>query len=140
MRLLRKQHLRSYAADWYKPTMTDFSNLDAATKLLVERDFLGLVWVDRDLVAISKAGQLADAVPIEKSICKSVIVLANLEDDILALRDDPQNNSMELANVGVPSDDGHMERLNYVLTWSQDRLHLLLMIAKPIAARHLMNQ
>ncbi len=112
----------------------DFASIDAATRLLVERDFLGLVWVDRDLIAISKVGRLADAVPVQQNICESLIVLANLETEILGLRDDPQHPPLELANIGIQSADGSVERLNYVLTWAHDASHLLLMIAKPVAA------
>jgi len=114
--------------------MIDFATLDAATRLLVERNFLGLVWVDQELTAISKVGSLTDAVPIQENICKSLVVLANLETEIFALREDPEHLLLELANVGVQSDDGQVERLNYVLTWSQNSSHLLLTIAKPIAA------
>ena len=110
------------------------TSLDPATQLLVDRNFLGLVWVDRDLIAISKTGQLTNNIVLNENICKSLIVLANLEDEIYSLRDDPSLPPIELANIGVQSEDGQTERLNYVLTWHHEDNCLLLTIAKPIAA------
>ncbi|MEM9359279.1 MAG: HAMP domain-containing sensor histidine kinase [Pseudomonadota bacterium] len=112
----------------------DMTTLGAAAKLLVERDFLGLVWLDEKLVAISKTGRLTDNVPLDRNVCQSLVVLANLEPEILALRNSSNGAPLELANVGVQNEDGQVERLNYLLTWSDASSHYLLTIAKPIAA------
>lgn len=114
--------------------MMNLDSLDPATQLLVERNFLGLVWADLDLVAVSKVGHLTDAVPLNENICKSLIVLTNLDSEILALRNELRHQPLELANVAIQSEQGQIERLNYLLMWSQDFSHLLLTIAKPVAA------
>lgn len=112
----------------------DMTSLGAAAKLLIERNVMGLVWLDQDLVAVTKAGRLTESVPLDRNVCQSLVVLANLEPEILALRNSPDGDPLELANVGVQMADGQVERLNYLLAWSDASSHYLLTIAKPIAA------
>ncbi len=100
--------------------------LISASRLLAERGFYGIVWVDESLEVVGRYGSLVGFVEIGQPLTTSVIPFAGLEGDIRALRRAPQT-VLDVPSVTIVTSEGRTPRLNLAALWSNtDRCYLVL--------------
>ncbi len=76
----------------------------------------GVVWLDDHLNAVHRYGKLVDFVELGKPVCDSVLSLIGLENEILALKKNP-NRLLELPAVGVAVEHGNSKKMNFTFLW-----------------------
>jgi signal transduction histidine kinase len=110
--------------------------LREATELFARHKLFGLIWIDRDLVAIRSFGDLAGFVPLGQRVTQSVLPLMGLDDALLELIDTP-DQPFEMPNVALVGVDGSSPRLNLQVYWLADSQRFLLFISKVLATGEL---
>jgi signal transduction histidine kinase len=103
-----------------------------ACELLAGHKFFGLVWLDSDLRAVERYGEVADLVPIGERVTESVIALWGLDDELRDLQG-KLDARFEMPNVAMAGADGNGPRLNFHVFWQAPRQQFLLLIAKVVS-------
>lgn len=99
--------------------------LISASRLLAERGYYGIVWVDAELRVTAKYGELVGFVEIGASITASVLPLMGLEADIRMLQRKPQS-VVDIPSVTIIGEQ-RTPRLNIAVIWSRaERCYLVL--------------
>jgi signal transduction histidine kinase len=106
--------------------------LSEATELFTRHRLFGLIWLDRNLVAFRRFGDLVDFVPMGLRATDTVLPLMGLDDVLLELIDKP-DLPFEMPNVALAEADGSSPRLNLQVYWLPPQQYFLLFISKVLA-------
>ncbi len=113
-----------------RPDEPDPSAIEAAAAALSAHGVFGLAWLDDALVVRSTYGQLVQFLPCGSPISDVMTPLLGLEDDILALRENP-DASLELPAVAIVGPGLDLPRLNILVVFLAERSRFLLCISRP---------
>lgn len=99
--------------------------LISASRLLVERGFFGIVWLDEDLRVSGRYGPLVAFVDLDAPVAASILPFSGIEAEIVALRQ--AHSVLDIPSVTIITQDGRTPRLNLAALWSEaDRCFLVL--------------
>lgn len=107
-----------------------------AVELFARQAFFGLVWLDRDLVATSRYGSLADFVPIGQRVTESVAPLVGLDDALMELSSEAET-AFQMPNVALVGPEGTSPRMDLQILRLPHRQQFLLSISKVLSAGEL---
>lgn len=110
--------------------------LSEATELFARHRLFGLIWIDRNLVAVRRHGELANFVPLGERVTDTVLPLLGLDDALLELIEKP-DAPFEMPNVALVGTDGSSPRLNLQVYWMPQPQRFLLFISKVLATGEL---
>lgn len=86
----------------------------------------GVVWLDNDLVAVSRFGKLVEFVELGRPVTDSVLSLIGLENEIRGLKDNPRR-ILELPAVAVATANGISKKINFTFLWlAEERCPVML--------------
>lgn len=103
-----------------------------ASRMLAERGFFGIVWIDTELHVSARYGPLVSFVEIGEPVTDSIFALAGLEDELLALRNASAQTVIDLPSVTIITEKGRTPRLNLAATWSGQEECLLLLVSRAV--------
>lgn len=106
--------------------------LVSASRMLAERGFFGLVWIDRDLHVSARYGPLVSFVEVGEPVTDSILPLAGLENELLALRDASTDTIIDVPSVTIVTSEGRTPRLNLAAIWSKPEACLLLLVSRAV--------
>lgn len=104
--------------------------IEAAAEALSAHGIFGLAWLDEALAVRATYGRLADFLPCGALISDALPPLLGLEDDILALKENP-DASLELPAVAMVGDGRDLPRLNILVVFLSERSRYLVCISRP---------
>ena len=104
---------------------------DAASHLATVGVY-GLVWTDPDLVARERFGSLVDFVTLGVGICRSVLPLFGMEDQLASLKRRPAS-SFQLPNVSIVTAGVASPRLNITVFWRPRAQGFLVLVSRALA-------
>lgn len=109
--------------------------LVSASRLLAERDFYGIVWLDGDLVVSGLYGGLVSFIEFGEPVAASLLPLSGLEQDILALRQ--TNAILDIPSVTIITRTGRTPRLNLAALWSAPDDCYLILVSRAVVSPEL---
>ncbi len=112
------------------------SALAEAVELFARHAIFGLVWLDRELVATTRYGNLADFVPLGQRVTESVAPLVGLDDALLALKQGDEA-PFQMPNIALVGPEGSSPRMDLQIFWLSERQQFLLTISKVLSAGEL---
>lgn len=103
------------------------ANDGRAWRLLGARGLIGLAVADDRQLVRSTQGAIADWIERDRPLCEAVPALFGMEDQVAALRRQP-DRTLELPDVAMVRPDGASERLNYLVVWEpRDSVYVLML-------------
>lgn len=109
--------------------------LVSASRLLAERDFYGIVWLNDELVVSGLYGRLVSFIEFGEPIEISLLPLTGLDQDILALRQ--TNAILDIPSVTIITRSGRTPRLNLSVLWSPPDDCYLVLVSRAIVSPEL---
>lgn len=110
--------------------------LAEAVELFARQAFFGLVWLDRDLVALNRYGNLADFVPLGRRVTDTVAALVGLDDVLLSLKGGDEA-PFQMPNIALVGPEGSSPRMDLQIFRLPERHQFLLSISKVLSAGEL---
>lgn len=93
--------------------------------------FFGVIWLDAELVVLDSYGWLVDTVERGRPVTDSLVALVGLENEILALKERP-DQVVELPAVAVADADRPARKLNFTFFWNNaEQCHMALAYRSP---------
>jgi signal transduction histidine kinase len=120
--------------------MTDYVELPdapliSATRLLAERNFYGIVWLDTDLVVQGLYGPLVSFVEFGAPVGASILPFIGLETEIISLR--RTHAVFDIPSVTIITQEGRTPRLNLAAFWSEAESCYLVLVSRAIVSSDL---
>jgi signal transduction histidine kinase len=103
--------------------------LAAAARVLLAQQLVAVAWLDPDLIVRECHGPLGAFIVCDKPAANSIPVLFGLDQQILALKRQPERR-LDIPNFAVVGPSGPGPRLNLHLTWDGWRQQFLLALAQ----------
>lgn len=119
--------------------MTDATTLDreaplvSANRLLAERGFYGILWVDADLCVSARYGDLVAFVGVDEPLTANVLPFAGLEADLRALWGNPEL-VLDVPSVTIFTRHARTPRLNLAALWSRSDDCLLVLVSRAVVS------
>lgn len=110
--------------------------LISASRLLAERNFYGILWIDADLRVAARYGDLVGFVTVDAPLTDSVLPFAGLETDLLGLWGNPQL-VLDVPSVTIITDGVRTPRLNLAAVWCQSEHCILVLISRAVMSSDL---
>lgn len=111
----------------------------AAARLVAERSVYGLVWLDDDLVATARYGCLVDFVEIGSPVAASMPAMIGLEDEIAALKENPES-FLNLPAVTIMTGEDQPPKLNILVLRSVNEKAYLIVVSRAITKADLESE
>lgn len=110
--------------------------LVSASRLLAERGFYGIIWVNDELSVSARYGDLVGFVTVDAALTDSVLPFAGLEHDLVALVNNP-NSVLDVPSVTIFTKHERTPRLNLTAVWSQDEQSILVLVSRAVLSTDL---
>lgn len=105
--------------------------LISASRLLAERGFFGIVWLDAELQVTGRYGPLVAFVSIGTDVTETILPFAGLEADLLALRSD-RHAVLDIPSVTIVTNGERTPRLNLAAVWSEAENCILILASRAV--------
>lgn len=99
---------------------------------MARRGIYGVVWLDAELRAVERLGQMVANIPLGEPITDTVAAFLGIEDEILALRIEP-DRSVAIPNVLMQDGGQNAERVNLAVYWIVEQEAFLLLMARAVS-------
>lgn len=110
--------------------------LISASRLLAERGFYGILWVDANLRVSARYGDLVAFVGVDAPLTDSVLPFAGLESELLALWNSPQL-VLDVPSVTIIANAERTPRLNLAAVWCQSEQSILVLVSRAVVSADL---
>lgn len=110
--------------------------LISASRLLAERGFFGILWVDKTLHVLARYGHLVDFVTIGAPLTDTVLPFAALENELRALQRKPKT-VLDIPSVTIITKQDRTPRLNLAALWSNSERCYLVLASRAVVSSDL---
>jgi signal transduction histidine kinase len=110
--------------------------LVSASRLLAERGFYGIIWVNGELTVSARYGDLVGFVTVDAPLTESVLPFAGLEHDLFALVNNP-SSVLDVPSVTIFTKRERTPRLNLTAVWSQAEQSILVLVSRAVLSTDL---
>lgn len=115
-------------------TMTTYSReapLIGASRLLAQRGFFGVVWVDAELTATARYGSLTDFVQVGEDVTSSILPFVGLEKELRSLSSTP-DAVLDIPSVRIFHGSERTPRLNLAALWSDNERAIIVHVSRAV--------
>ncbi|MDO9382406.1 MAG: HAMP domain-containing sensor histidine kinase [Hyphomicrobiaceae bacterium] len=110
--------------------------LVSASRLLAERGFYGIIWVNSDLAVSARYGDLVGFVDVGAPLTDSLLPFAGMEQDLLTLVNKP-HSVLDVPSVTIFTKHDRTPRLNLAAVWSQSEQSILVLVSRAVLSSDL---
>lgn len=104
----------------------------ATAQFMTGRSIFGVVWLDAELRAVERLGDMVADIPLGEAITDSIAAFLGFEDEIGALKSAP-GRSVAIPNVLMEEASHNRERVNLAVYWIVEQQAYLLLVARAVS-------
>lgn len=104
----------------------------ATAHFMARRGIYGVVWLDAELRAVERLGDMVGSIPLGEAITDSISAFLGFEDEIRLLQVEP-NRSVAIPNVLMEEAAQNAHRVNLAVYWIVEQQVYLLLVARAVS-------